>query len=578
MFDALTKGFRQAMNRLAGLTELTEANIDSALREVRLSLLEADVELGVVKRFLARVKTKALGETVQTTVKVEGKKQSISAADVFVKICNDELVAMMSNDGEPVKYAEGAKAVTGIMMVGLQGAGKTTSTGKLARFFQKQGKKPLLVAADMQRPAAVDQLKVLGAQIKVPVFNIEGGDPVEICKAAKKKALADGHDIIVYDTAGRLAIDEGLMQELEAIKGEVKPENVYLVVDAMIGQDAVKTARAFHDRLGLTGVVLTKLDGDARGGAALSVKEVTGAPVCFVGVGETLDKFEDFRAEGMAQRILGMGDVVGLMKDFQEAVDQEKAAEDAMKMMGGEFSLDDLVAQLRTIRKMGSLKDIVEKLPMFPGGLPEGANLDDKELVRIEAIVQSMTKLEKRDPQALIREPSRVSRIAKGSGTNDQAVNELVQRYLFMKQMMSGLGQNLGLMGKILGLNKFAGMRQMKKAMAGAGGGFPGMPGGFPGMPGMGGFPGMPGMGGFPGMPGMGMPGMGMPGMGAPAQPSITKMKPLSAAEKNAKKGARKRERDARKKGRKLAPASAREGRHPMDMGAKTAPIRARAA
>jgi signal recognition particle subunit SRP54 len=555
MFDALTKGFRQAMNRLAGLTELTEANIDSALREVRLSLLEADVELGVVKRFLARVKTKALGETVQTTVKIDGKKQNISAADVFVKICNDELVAMMDNDGEPVTFAapsaSGKPGITGIMMVGLQGAGKTTSTGKLARFFQKQGKKPLLVAADMQRPAAVDQLKVLGAQIKVPVFNIEGGDPVEICKAAKQKAIADGHDIIVYDTAGRLAIDEGLMQELEAIKGEVKPENVYLVVDAMIGQDAVKTARAFHDRLGLTGVVLTKLDGDARGGAALSVKEVTGAPVCFVGVGETLDKFEDFRAEGMAQRILGMGDVVGLMKDFQEAVDQEKAAEDAMKMMGGEFTLDDLVAQLRTIRKMGSLKDIVEKLPMFPGGLPEGANLDDKELVRIEAIVQSMTKLEKNDPQALIREPSRVSRIARGSGTNDQAVNELVQRYLFMKQMMSGLGQNLGLMGKIPGLKNMANMRQMKKAMAamGGGGGFPGMPG--MGMPGMGGFPGMPGMGGFPGMPGMGMPGMGMPGMGAPAQPSLTKMKPLSAAEKNAKKGARKRERDARKKSRK---------------------------
>ena len=544
MFDALTKGFRQAMNRLAGLTELTEANIDSALREVRLSLLEADVELGVVKRFLARVKAKALGEVVQTSIKVDGKKQNISAADVFVKICNDELVAMMGNDGEPVHYA--AKGPTGIMMVGLQGAGKTTSAGKLARFFQKQGKKPLLVAADMQRPAAVDQLKVLGAQIKVPVFNIEGGDPVEICKAARKQALDGGHDIIGYDTAGRLAIDEGLMQELEAIKGQVNPDNVYLVVDAMIGQDAVKTARAFHDRLGLTGVVLTKLDGDARGGAALSVKEVTGAPVCFVGVGETLDKFEDFRAEGMAQRILGMGDVVGLMKDFQEAVDQEKAAEDAMKMMGGEFSLDDLVSQLRTIRKMGSLKDIVEKLPMFPGGLPEGANLDDKELVRIEAIVQSMTKYEKADPQALIREPSRVTRIAKGSGTNDTAVSELVQRYLFMKQMMAGLGQNLGLMGKIPGMKNFAGMRQMKKAMAGAGGGFPGMPGGFPGMPGMGGFPGMPGMGGFPGMPGM-----GMPGMGAPPGPSITKMKPLSTAEKNAKKGARKRERDARKKSRK---------------------------
>ena len=543
MFESLTKGFRQAMNRLAELTELTEANVETALREVRLSLLEADVELGVVKRFLARVKDRALGETVRTKVKADGATHQVSAADVFVKICHDELVAMMNHEGEAVRMSAEKSKPTGIMMVGLQGSGKTTSSAKLAKFLQKQGKKPLLVAADMQRPAAVDQLKVLGKQVGIPVFNIEGGDPVDICTKAVDEAKKNKNDVIVFDTAGRLAIDEALMGELEAIRGKVQPENVFLVVDAMIGQDAVKTARSFHERLAITGVVLTKLDGDARGGAALSVKEVTSAPVLFAGVGETMDKFEEFRADGMATRILGMGDVVGLMKDFEEVVDKEKAAEDAMKMLQGEFTLDDLLNQLRMIKKMGSLKDIMDKLPMFPGGLPEGANLDDRELVKMEAMIQSMTRFEKADPYALVREPKRVVRIAKGSGTEEKAVNELVQKYMFMKQMMSGMSQNMGLLGKIPGLKNLAMAKNMKKAMAA--GGLPGM-GGFPGMPGMG-FPGMPGMG----FPGMGMPGMGLPGMGGPEEPSLTKMKPLSAAEKNAKKSQRKRERDARKKGRR---------------------------
>ncbi|HEU4413080.1 MAG TPA: signal recognition particle protein [Polyangiaceae bacterium] len=553
MFDTITKGFRQALNRLAGLTELTEANIEPALREVRLSLLEGDVELGVVKRFLARVRERALGETVRTRVKHEGTTQQVSASDVFVKICHDELVAMLGQrDGSPVAWADKGRA-TGIMMVGLQGSGKTTSAAKLARYLSKQGKKPLLVAADLQRPAAVEQLKVLGGQINVPVFSLENTDPVTVCARARDEAAKKGHDVVVYDTAGRLAIDDQLMGELEQVKASVEPQNVFLVVDAMVGQDAVQTARAFHERLEISGVVLTKLDGDARGGAALSVKEVTGAPVAFVGVGETVDKFEEFRAEGVATRILGMGDVVGLMKDFQEVVDTEKAAEDALKMMQGQFTLEDLVEQLRTIRKMGSLKDLVEKLPFFPGGLPEGVNLDDKELVRIEAIVQSMTRFERTDPFALVREPSRVKRVAKGSGTDEQAVNDLIQRFSFMRQMMSGFGQNLGLLGKLPGFKQAAMAKNMQKALAGGFGGMPGMPGmpgmgGFPGMPGMGGFPGMPGMGGFPGMPGFGMPGMGMPGGGAGAMP---KMKALSATERNAKKAQRKRERDARKKNRK---------------------------
>ena len=543
MFDALTKGFKAARNRLAGLTELTEQNVDSALREVRLSLLEADVELGVVKAFLARIKEKALGEVVRTRAKgQDGSSVKVSASDVFVKICHDELVAFMAPaEGPPLATAPKGQP-TGVMMVGLQGSGKTTTCAKLARWVQKQGSHPLLVAADMQRPAAVEQLTILGAQIGVPVFNVAGATPVDICKQALVEARSGKNDVVIYDTAGRLAIDDALMQELEEIKAAVQPQNVLLVVDAMIGQDAVKTSKTFHDRLGLTGVVLTKLDGDARGGAALSVKEVTGAPVLFAGVGETLDKFEEFRAEGMASRVLGMGDVVGLMKDFQEVVDEKDATEKAMRMLEGNFTLDDFLEQVRMIQKMGSIKDLIAKVPGMGDMLPPGANVDDGELGRIEAIIQSFTKFERRDPYALIREPTRVARIAKGSGQSGQQVEELVQKFLFMKQMMEGLGQNMGMMGRIPGMKNVAMAKQMRKQMA-QGGGFPGMGGmGLPGMPGLG-LPGMPGMG-FPGFPGMAAPGAG-------TGESMTKMRPLSTAEKNSRKAARKREKDARKKNRR---------------------------
>ena len=382
MFDAIAKGFRQAKNRLAGLTELTESNIESALREVRLSLLEADVELGVVKTFLARVKEKALGEVVRIRAKggSGGDTMKVSAADQFVKICHDELVDFMSSEGPPIVFAEKGEGPTGIMMVGLQGSGKTTTCAKLARYLQKENHKPMLVAADMQRPAAVEQLQVLGKSVGVPVFSIPGESPVTICDRAEAEAKKNGCDVIIYDTAGRLAIDEKLMGELGEIKEKTDPDNIFLVVDAMIGQDAVKVSKGFHDRLGLTGVVLTKLDGDARGGAALSVKEVTGAPVRFAGMGEGTDKLEEFRPEGMASRVLGMGDVVGLMKDFEEVVDQEKAAEDAMKMLQGDFSLEDFLQQIKMIQKMGSLKDIVGKLPGMDQ-LPADVNLDDRELV-----------------------------------------------------------------------------------------------------------------------------------------------------------------------------------------------------
>jgi signal recognition particle subunit SRP54 len=524
VFEALTKGFREAQNRLAGLTELNEKNLQAALREVRTSLLEADVELGVVKRFLEQVESKAVGQTVQTRIRHGGETHRVTAGEQFVKICHEELVAMMSFEGEPIKPA--SSGPTTVMMVGLQGSGKTTTAAKIARWLEKQGKKPLLVAADMQRPAAVEQLQVLGDQIGVPVFNLPDRTPLEICKSAPAEAKNLGCDVIVYDTAGRLAIDEPLMQELAAIKSAVSPENIFLVIDAMIGQDAVKTAKSFNERLGITGVVLTKLDGDARGGAALSVKEVTGAPIVFAGMGETTDKLEPFRAEGMASRVLGMGDVVGLIQDFEQVVDQKKAEADAQRMMRGDFTLDDFLNQVRMLQKMGSLSDLVEKIPGLGGMIPPGAaqQLDDRELVRIEAMIQSMTPDERADPNALIREPSRVQRISRGSGQPAQGVSELVQKFMFMRQMMGGFGQDMGLMGNIPGLRNLAMARNAKKAMAG----------GFPGM----------------GFPGMGFPGMGMPGL-AGAGDSTPRMRVLSKAEKNARKNQRKRERDARKKGKK---------------------------
>jgi signal recognition particle subunit SRP54 len=541
MFDALKRGFREAQNRLAGLTELTPENIKPALLEVRTSLLEADVELGVIKRFLGRVEERALGQTVRTSVKHGGQKYQVSASDQFIKVCHDEMVELMSFEGEPLKLAANP---TQFMMVGLQGSGKTTTSAKLARRFRAEGRKPLLVAADMQRPAAVEQLRVLGEQIEVPVFNVPEQTPLAITRAAAAEARRLGCDTIIYDTAGRLAIDEALMQELSDIKAAVAPENILLVVDAMIGQDAVRTAQSFNERLGITGVILTKLDGDARGGAALSVKEVTGAPVVFTGTGETTDRLEEFRPEGMAGRVLGFGDVVGLMKDFEEVVDQKQAEADAARMLSGEFTLEDFLQQVRMIQQMGPLKDLVEKIPGMGGMLPAGAELDGKEFAKIEAMIQSMTRAEKRDAQLLVREPSRAARVSRGSGTPVEAVNELVNKFVFIKQMMGNMGGGAGgLLGKMPGMKGLAMARNLRRA-AKSGKLPPGMamPGGFPGMP-----------GGFPGMPGMGMPGMGMPGMGMPdfgAESATPKMRVLSRSEKNARKGQRKRERSARKKNR----------------------------
>lgn len=552
MLDTLTKGFRSAKQKLSGVAELTDDVIDDALSDVRMSLLEADVEFQVTKRFLARVKEAARGERIVLKAKSEEYgTQRITPEQAFIKICQDELTKMMGPVDTDFHWAQ--KGPTGIMMCGLQGSGKTTSTGKIARYLEKEhNKKPLLVAADIYRPAAVDQLQALGKQLDMPVFSMKDTDPVTICKNAVKHASQNGNDVIIFDTAGRLAIDDKLMQELEDIDKACKPANIFLVIDSMTGQDAVRTADTFNKRLSVDGLILTKLDGDARGGAALSVKEVTGKPIKFLGMGETMDKLEVFRPEGLASRILGMGDIVGLVQDFEKVVDAEKAEEDAMRMLKGKFDMQDFLEQIRMIQKMGSLKDLMDKLPFFPGGLPDDVNLDDNELVKIEAMISSMTKEERTNPTVFVAtsweditnnsgrkskrrradyNPGRVKRISKGSGRSEKEVKELLQKFGGMRQMMVQLGASSGLMGKIPGMKQFSQMKKlagmdMGALMGGMGGGMPG---------GMGG--GMPA--GLP--PGYTMP--GTPGGGAPAQASKAQAKKL--------KDKRKAQKKARKKGRK---------------------------
>jgi signal recognition particle subunit SRP54 len=480
MLETISKGFRNAKSRLTGVAELTEDNIEEALRDVRMSLLEADVEFKVTKIFLERVKEKALGQAVKLRAKAGDRAISATPEQHFIKICQDELVELMGPVDNEIDWAK--KGPTSVMMVGLQGSGKTTTVGKLARWFEKQKKRPMLVAADIYRPAAVEQLKVLGDKLGMPVFHLEGKSPPEICEAAVRRAYESNRDVVIFDTAGRLAIDEPLMAELDQIKKLTKPNEVFFVIDAMIGQDAVNTARTFNDRVGVTGVILTKLDGDARGGAALSIKEVTGKPIKFLGMGESLDKLEEFRPEGLASRILGMGDIVGLMKDFEEVVDAEKAEEDAVRMLKGKFDMQDFLEQIRLIQKMGSLKDLFEKMPFFPGGLPEGVNLDDKELVKIEAMISSMTLQERRQPEHFVvtswemitskaggqqrrraadYDEKRIKRVARGSGRKETEVKELLNKFAMMRQMMTQMGAQSGLLGKIPGFRQIAQMKKM---------------------------------------------------------------------------------------------------------------------
>jgi signal recognition particle subunit SRP54 len=330
------------------------------------------------------------------------------------------------------------RTVNAIMMVGLQGSGKTTTTAKIARFIQKKGKKPMMVAADIYRPAAIDQLKVLGNRLDIPVFSATGKTPPQICKDAMEAAQIKGLDVVLFDTAGRTILDDTLMSELDEIKAATNPDNILLVVDAMIGQESVNVAREFDRRLDLSGFILTKLDGDARGGAALSIKEVTKKPVKFLGIGESLDKLEEFRPEGLASRILGHGDIVGLVKDFEEVIDEKKAEEDAAKLLRGDFSFDDFLKQLKMMKKMGSLTDIIGKLPLGQFGLPQGAQVDDREIVRVEAIINSMTAHERENPDSL--NDSRIGRIAKGCGQPKQKIMDLIGRFNTMRQIMQGLG------------------------------------------------------------------------------------------------------------------------------------------
>jgi signal recognition particle subunit SRP54 len=446
VLETLTKGFTAARERLAGVRALSEENVAGSLRDVRMSLLEADVDLTVVRDFLARVKERVLGEKVETRVRdAAGRVAQITPGQHFVKACHDELVALMGPVDPSLARSEGR---TSVMLIGLQGVGKTTVAGKLARRLQKQGRRPLLVAADVQRPAAAEQLEQLGARLDVPVVRGAAGEaPEAICAAALARARNDGFDAIVYDTAGRLAIDDELMDELDRITRAVRPANTLLVCDALMGRDAVNVAKAFRERLALDGLILTKLDGDARGGAALAIKAVTGVPIKLLGTGEALDRLEEFRPEGLASRILGMGDIVGLVQDFEEVVDAKEAEADAERLLRGQFSLDDLLKQLRAIRKLGPLREIVAKLPMM-GGLAE--QVEDSELVKTEALIRSMTPEERRRPEII--DKSRSARIARGSGRRSRDVRDLVTRFDQMREMMSSLGSKGGLLGRMTGL------------------------------------------------------------------------------------------------------------------------------
>ncbi len=524
MLDIVSQGFKKARESLTGKTVLDAASLEGPIEGIRQSLLEADVEYSVVKGFVERVKEKSLGREVELKAGKGSDKLKVSAADHFVKICKEELQGLMEHEQTELKLVKNRPTV--IMMVGLQGVGKTTTTAKLANLLARDKKaKPLLVAADMYRPAAVDQLQVLGKKLEMPVFNLPEETPQEICSQSLLKAFELGRDVVLLDTAGRLAIDQELMAELKAIKKMTNPDEILLVVDAMMGQDAVQTAAKFHEALGITGFVMTKLDGDARGGAALSIKEVTGKPIKFLGMGEDIQNLEEFRAEGLASRILGMGDVVGLMQDF-DRVSKGDEEEKALKMLQGQFNFKDFYEQISMIQSMGSLKDLMGKMPIK---LPAGANVDEKELGRVKSIIDSMTEQERIKPAVMNN--SRMQRISKGSGRAPKEVQGMVEKFKGMRKMMGGLGKNMGIMSKIpglKGLSQLNQMRKMAKAMQGGGGMGAGMGGG--GMPDLGSL--MSGMGGMGSLPG--------------AAP-----KPKKPVDKDKLKKARKAARKARKKGRK---------------------------
>jgi signal recognition particle subunit SRP54 len=439
MFDSLSTRLQSVFDRLGSRGRLSEDNIQEALREVRVALLEADVNFKVVRAFIDRVKDKAVGHEVL---------KSLTPAQQVVKVVHEELVELLGGSGHRLTAASHPPTI--IMLIGLQGSGKTTTAAKLARLYAKQGQHPILAAADTYRPAAQDQLRTLGAQLNVPVVGQIPQKPLEICRAARDEAASRGLTPLILDTAGRLHIDEAMLDELRAIRGEIKPHHVLLVVDAMTGQDAVTVAEKFNQAVGIDAVVLTKMDGDARGGAALSVRQVTGRPIAFVGVGEKAEAFEPFHPDRVASRILGMGDVLSLVEKAQEAVDQKSAQEMLRKLREDAFTLEDFRDQLKQVRQMGPLDQILGMLPlgkMFKGA-PKELDAEQADLGRFDAIIASMTPAERRHPEII--NGSRRQRVARGSGTTVQDVNRLLKQYAQLKKMMK---QFKGLEGKMPRMN-----------------------------------------------------------------------------------------------------------------------------
>ena len=423
MFENLGDRLQNALNKIKGYGKITEDNISEVTREIRLALLEADVNYKVVKEFINNVKEKALGEEV---------KKSLKPGEVFVKIVKDELVDLLGKEDEPLIVV---KPMTILMMAGLQGSGKTTTVGKLALLLRKRyGLKPLMVACDVYRPAAIDQLEQLGRELNIPVYSEGQGDPVEIAKNAVEYAKNNGYNYVLIDTAGRLHIDEGLMEELQKINEEVKPNEILLVVDSMMGQDAVNVIEGFNDRLPITGAVLTKLDGDTKGGAALSIRHLTNIPIKFIGVSEKMDGLEAFHPERMANRILDMGDLMGMIEKAEGVFDEEETLKAAKKLQKGKFDLEDFLTQLGQVKKLGPLENLIK---LIPGAKKMGLNnvsIDPKQMAHIEAIILSMTPAERRNPDIL--KASRKRRIAAGSGRSVEEVNRLLKQFEQMKVMI----------------------------------------------------------------------------------------------------------------------------------------------
>lgn len=451
MFDALSTRFDGIFKRLRSKGRLTEEDVDEVLREIRTALLEADVNVSVVRQVVARIREAAIGEQVS---------KALDPGQQVVKIVNAELTNMLG--GEVLKITYASRPPTVVLMAGLQGSGKTTNSAKLARWFKRQGRQPLLVGADLQRPAAVEQLRTLGRQIDVPVFS-EPGDPVSTAAKGLEEARRLGRDVLIVDTAGRLAIDAELMEQVRQISGAVQPNYTFLVIDAMTGQDAVSVAEAFHETLAIDGVILSKLDGDARGGAALSVKEVIGRPIAFASTGEKLDAFEQFHPDRMAGRILGMGDMLTLIEQAEQAFEKDQAEEAAAKLLEGEFTLDDFLEQMQQLKKMGPLGGILGMMPGMPKEL-KNAEIGDDQLKPVEAIIRSMTPEERRRPELI--NGGRRLRIANGSGTTTAEVNRLVKQFSEMQKMMKKMG----------GFGTKAG-KKGKRRMA-----MPGLPPGFGGL------------------------------------------------------------------------------------------------